>query len=167
MAGTVTYGPVCESMGYGCKCALDHRCVFKIRFSVYVTLDASLAWLIDLLEARRPVYIQTCLPYSQPYSSPYLSPFAHPFALIWAALHWYEPHSWGISSYTNCISNGPELLGSRCRYTCNSLDVRAVTATISNGPYLDSHYVPLLQIGDDVVRRWYATTHIVPCYYEA
>jgi len=39
-------------------------------------------FLIDLLEARRPVYIQTCFPYSQPYSCPYLSPFAHPFALI-------------------------------------------------------------------------------------
>jgi len=72
--------------------------------------------LIDLsLEAWRPVYIQTWLPY--PYSSPYLYPFAYPFALIWAALHWYEPHSWGISSYTNCISNGPEHWGSRCRYT--------------------------------------------------
>jgi hypothetical protein len=42
-----------------------------------------------------------------------------------------------------------------------------VTATISNGPYLDSHYVPLLQMGDDVVQRWYAATHIVLCYYEA
>jgi len=72
-------------------------------------------WFVDLLidwsfEARRPVYIQTCLPYSQPYSSPYLSPFANLFALIWAALlrHIFK-HRLHIKR-TWC---------SRCRYTCN------------------------------------------------
>jgi len=49
--------------------------------------------MANLLEARRPVYIQTCFLYPHPYSSPYLSLFAHLFALIWATLHWYEPLS--------------------------------------------------------------------------
>jgi hypothetical protein len=32
----------------------------------------------------------------------------HIYIRLHIRLHWYEPLSWGISSYTNCISNGPE-----------------------------------------------------------
>ena len=103
-------------------------------------------WFIDLidwsLKARRPVYIQTCLPYSQPYSSPYQSPFAYPFALRWAALYWYEPLSWGISSYTNCISNRPQLWGSWCRYTCNTI---CPAPTAYQASYQAHHPAPRLK----------------------
>jgi hypothetical protein len=32
----------------------------------------------------------------------------HIYIRLHIRLHWYEPLSWGISSYTNGISNGPE-----------------------------------------------------------
>jgi hypothetical protein len=63
---------------------------------------------------------------SSSYLSSYLAPFAYPFELINAALDWYEPLSWGISISTHCISNGPELWGSRCRYTCNTQPLNRV-----------------------------------------
>jgi hypothetical protein len=86
-----------------------------------VTLDAfKTCWLTDLSRPEGP-YIYRLVSHIHSHIRFHISyPFAYPFALIWAALHWYEPLCWGISSYTNCISNGPEQWGSRCRYTCNT-----------------------------------------------
>jgi hypothetical protein len=88
-----------------------HGCTFhhsSCSVILIVTLDALLTWLINLLEARSP-YIYRLVSHIH----------SHIRLHIYLRLHWYEPHSWGISSYTNYISNGPELWGSRCRYTCN------------------------------------------------
>jgi hypothetical protein len=86
-----------------------------------VTLDASKTrWLTDLSRAEGP-YIYRLVSHFHSHIRLHISyPFAYPFALIWAVLYLYEPLSWGISSYTNCILNGPELWGSRCRCKCNS-----------------------------------------------
>jgi len=65
-------------------------------------LDAlKTCWFTDLSRPEGP-YIYRLVSYI------HIHIRLHIYLRLLIRLHWYEPLCWGICSYTNCISNGPD-----------------------------------------------------------
>jgi hypothetical protein len=101
-------------------------------------LDASKNLLIGyLLEASKPVYIQTCLLYPHPYSSPYLSPFA-------IRLHWYEPLYTDMSRSPEAYLHTPTAYQTDLSSEAHDAGIHATDMArvwMSDGLWLDQYYV--------------------------